>query len=286
MKPRIVDANGSYVVGQMYVKEYKLASPRYPYPVLLWHGGGMSGTQWEATPDGREGWLWHLLSAGFDVIVSDAVERGRSPWRLEPEATGDSLPIYRSKEEAWNLFRIGELGNYSDKAGERIAFPGQQFPVEAFDAFCKQFVPRWLNHGEMERTGYEALLDHVGECVIIGHSQGGGYALRMAQAHPRSVRAVVALEPTGMPQGQITSRAPHMMVWADHFSASAQWRRYRDDAHSYCDRLKDVAPVTVLDLPQEGIQGNSHFMMMDRNSEEVAGLVCEWLLQCSSDFQM
>src|SRR5690606_10033 len=93
---RDVNMNGSYVVGQLYVQEYRLAQPRFPVPILLWHGGGMCGSQWEATPDGRDGWLWNFLSLGFDVLVSDAPERGRSPWLMNPEQSVDS-PIFRSR---------------------------------------------------------------------------------------------------------------------------------------------------------------------------------------------
>ena len=53
--PRPIDMNGSYCAGQLYAQEYRLARPRSPYPVLLWHGGGMTGAQWESTPDGRQG---------------------------------------------------------------------------------------------------------------------------------------------------------------------------------------------------------------------------------------
>src|SRR5690606_30618681 len=82
---RPVDMNGSYAVGQLSVQEYRLAQPRFPFPVLLWHGGGMCGSQWESTPDERAGWLWNFLSMGFDVLVSDGPERGRSPWLMSPE---------------------------------------------------------------------------------------------------------------------------------------------------------------------------------------------------------
>ena len=99
---RPLDMNGSYAVGQMYAMEYRLARPRSPLPVLLWHGGGMTGAQWESTPDGRQGWLWRLLEAGHDVVVCDAVERGRAGWAMFPEIYAEA-PVFRSAEEAWTL---------------------------------------------------------------------------------------------------------------------------------------------------------------------------------------
>ena len=72
--PRRIDPNGACVTGQMYVQAYRQAAPRHPLPVLLWHGGGLTGACWETTPDGRPGWLMWFLEQGFDVLVSDAVE--------------------------------------------------------------------------------------------------------------------------------------------------------------------------------------------------------------------
>ena len=49
------DPNGDYQFGQLYVQHFALASPKAKVPVLLWHGGGLSGVTWETTPDGRAG---------------------------------------------------------------------------------------------------------------------------------------------------------------------------------------------------------------------------------------
>jgi hypothetical protein len=38
-----------------------------------------------------------------------------------------------------------------------------------------------------------------------------------------------------------------------------------------------IATVAATLLPQVGIKGNSHMMMMDRNNAEVAGLIQKWL---------
>jgi len=48
--------DGAHMVGQMYAQHFRLAQPRYPIPIALWHGGGLTGASWETTPDGRAGW--------------------------------------------------------------------------------------------------------------------------------------------------------------------------------------------------------------------------------------
>ena len=135
--PVKIDPNGEFEVEQMYVQFVKLAQPKAKVPLLLWHGGGLSGVTWETKPDGKPGWQQFFLSAGYDTYVSDAVERGRASWARYPEIF-KSEPLFRTKKEAWELFRIGptyEIG------GKRVPFEGQQFPIDAFDQFGKQVFP-------------------------------------------------------------------------------------------------------------------------------------------------
>lgn len=76
----------------MYVQYTELAEPVCPYPILMWHGGGLTGVTWETTPDGREGFDTLFLRHGFNVCVSDAVERGRASWAKFPrDQSGPSL---------------------------------------------------------------------------------------------------------------------------------------------------------------------------------------------------
>src|SRR5215510_16510422 len=74
--PFIIDPNGQFEVEQMYAQYVKLAAPRAKFPLLLMHGGGLTGVTWETTPDGRPGWQMFFLRAGHTVYVTDAVERG------------------------------------------------------------------------------------------------------------------------------------------------------------------------------------------------------------------
>src|SRR5260221_1951883 len=49
------DPNGDFEVGQMYVQYVKLAHPQAKFPLLMVHGGGLSGVTWETKPDGQPG---------------------------------------------------------------------------------------------------------------------------------------------------------------------------------------------------------------------------------------
>ena len=278
---RSIDPNGDHLCGQMYVQAYLQAHPTRRVPLLLWHGGGMTGANWETTPDGRPGWLTHFLRAGFDVYVSDAVERGRAGWARWPDIYAEP-PLHRTLDEGWDMFRIGPREGYASAASERRAHAGQQFPVDEFDTFAAQWVPRWADHEAMTLAAYDALLLQIGPCVVLGHSQGGGFALEAVRRRPHQVAAVVAVEPSGAPQtphAQDLSPLPaHLYVWGDRIADHPIWQRYRANVDAHAAALQAAGGrADVLDLPHEGIRGNSHFPMMDRNSDAVAARVLRWL---------
>src|SRR5689334_19985875 len=74
-----------YMTGQMYV-EYRIpARKTHPYPIIMVHGGTMSGTNYTGTPDGREGWAQYFVRRGYAVYVVDQVGKGRSSyWAPQP----------------------------------------------------------------------------------------------------------------------------------------------------------------------------------------------------------
>ncbi|WP_156909274.1 esterase [Ottowia thiooxydans] len=278
---RGVDPNGDQISGQMYVQAYLQAHPTRRVPLLLWHGGGMTGANWETTPDGRPGWLTFFLRAGFDVYVSDAVERGRAGWSRWPEIYADA-PLHRTLDEGWDMFRIGPRAGYATEQESRQAYADQQFPVTAFNTFAAQWVPRWTDHEAQTLDAYDALLQQVGPCIVLGHSQGGGFALEAVRRRPNAVLGVIVVEPSGAPgaadhQGMAALPA-HLYVWGDHIAEHAVWQRYRANVDAHAMALKAAgARADVCDLPSEGLRGNSHFPMMDLNSDAVAARILRWL---------
>ena len=269
-------ADGDYETGQMYVQYVRLTRPRARYPLLLWHGGGMTGATWETKPDGGAGWQSFFLNAGHDVYVSDAMERGRSGWSRYPEIYPEP-PHFRSKQEAWELFRFGPTGSYP----ERKPFSGQLFPVDSFDQFSRQMVPRWACHDVPTQAAYDALVQRIGPCVVMTHSQSGHFGFTAALHAPDLVRAVIAIEPSGAPAGvdltQLRS-VPHLIVMGDYLRDSAFWSALLPAIESHRAGLHATGGVAdLMDLPSMGIKGNSHFPMMDRNSDQVAGLIKNWM---------
>ena len=284
--PAKVDPNGDFEVEQMYVQYVKLYGPyvRARYPLLMWHGGGLSGVTWETKPDGKPGWQQFFLKAGHDVYVSDAVERGRASWARYPEIFRTE-PFFRTKKEAWELFRIGPADSYATDPAKRRIHPGTQFPVEAFDQFGKQGVPRWATNDASTQAAYDALVQKVCPCVIVVHSQGGNFAFNSALKAPDKIKAVIAVEPSGAPDPAKVNVAPlkavpHLFVWGDYLGEQDLWKRLTPNIERYEAALRAQGGIADrLDLPKLGQRGNSHMLMMDRNSDAIAQLIQDWMNQ-------
>jgi pimeloyl-ACP methyl ester carboxylesterase len=279
MPPIKLDPNGEFVVEQMYVQYVKLAQPKGKVPLLLWHGGGLSGVTWESKPDGKPGWQQFFLNAGYDTYVSDAVERGRASWARFPEIF-KSEPIFRTKKEAWELFRFGPT---YEPGGKRVEFDGQQFPVESLDNFMRQGSPRWLTNDAATQKAYDELVQKICPCVIVVHSQGANFGFNAALNAPDKVKALVAVEPSGSPDPAKVDAAkakgiPLLVVWGDFHDKHAVWQKIRPQPEKWAAAIAAAGgKVDTIDLPKMGIKGNTHMLMMDKNSDDVAKLVHEWI---------
>ncbi len=275
--PAKIDPNGKYQVEQMYVQYFLPQHRKGKLPLLLWHGGGLTGVTYETKPDGTEGWLSYFIRKGWDTYLSDAVERGRSGWTNTFKGDAVFLPF----GDPWERFRIGPPGSWNDDKAKRTTYPGTQFPTDAYEQFMKQGVPRWLTTDDQIVAAYLELVDKVCPCVVMVHSQSGAFGYKVLEARPDKVKALVAVEPTvGGDRNKVASvkATPVLVVYGDNAKDHPRWSRIRQGGVDYAGVLKAAGGhIDIVDLPDIGIKGNSHMIMMDSNSDAVAGLVQKWL---------
>lgn len=274
------DPNGTHWTRQMYVQYTELAEPKTLCPILMWHGGGLTGVTWETTPDGREGWDTLFLRMGFDVYVSDAVERGRASWAMFP-AVNPTPPVFHAYEPRWLNLKMGAV--YPEP------YEGQRFPVQYYDQLMMQSVPRWLTSDEWTQAAYERYLERLQETkegvIIMAHSQGCTFALNAARKFPDFVKALVLVECVSYPEGDIgcLKDIPQLYVYGDFMEPDREpvhsWVAYvRNNAALWRQRLDAAgADYGWLSLPEQGVRGNSHMLMMDNNNAEIAERIRQWL---------
>lgn len=266
-------------------------------PIVYLHGYGQSRMGWMTTPDGREGWSDIFLKNGHSAFLVDQPRRGEAG--STAAMTADNIDTwsedskeYMPGDQAWYThFRIGRV------APER--YEGSQFPEgeEAQNQFFRQMTPNMGSYdeavdaaalGEVMNDVYEMTGD---KAIYITHSQGGRVGWSTPMEH---VSAIVAIEPGGTPeigsenyQKLLDAEIPIVIYFGDYIDNGPQdiqstgfWKDVKDAAFEFAEAYNaDGGDCTVVDLPKEGITGNSHFMFQEMNNQEIAEHIENWLAE-------
>lgn len=285
---------GHITINQMYVRYMVPQGGDGNVRVVMVHGATLTGKTWETTPDGRMGWDEYFVRKGHSVYVPDQVGRGRSGFnqaifnnvRAGSVASAKQSEWLRfSDEGAWPNFRFGA------KAG--VPFTDGQFPINAVDELAKQAVPD-MNRGLPTPTPtIKALADLAAQlkgAVLMGHSQSGSFPLEAALIDPTVTKGLVLVEPGSCPPGytddQIKKLAtvPLLVIFGDHrdnptgLPTLPTWQARFEACQALIGRLTAAGgQAQMLDPTARGIRGNSHMMMQDKNSLQIADLILQWL---------
>ncbi len=287
---------GHIAVNQMYVRYMVPQGADGNVPVVMVHGATLTGKSWETTPDGRMGWDEYFVRKGHPVYVPDQVGRGRSGFnqavfnnaRAGTTPAG-TLPVFLrfSDESVWPNFRFGS------KPG--APFPDSQFPVNAVDELAKQGVPDVSFGGGVPTPNptLKALADLAGQvsgAVLMGHSQSGSFPLEAALLNPAAAKGLVLVEPGRCPdtyteqQVKTLATVPILIVFGDHRDTPTgiptlpTWQGRFEACQAMIGRLtKAGGQAEMLAPPDRGIRGNSHMIMQDKNSLQIADLILQWI---------
>ncbi len=284
---------GHITVNQMYVRYMVPQGGDGNVPVVMLHGATLTGKSWETTPDGRMGWDEYFVRKGHPVYVPDQVGRGRSGFnqaamndvRAGTAPVGNLPPWLRfSDEVVWPNFRFGA------KPGE--PFADSQFPVAAVGELSKQAVPDISLGFPRTNPNWKALADLADQlkgAVLMGHSQSGSFPLEAALLNPTAAKGLVLVEPGRCPEytaEQIKTLAtvPILIVFGDHrdtatgLSTLPTWQQRFEMCQAMIGRLKGAGGrAEMLAPPERGIRGNSHMIMQDKNSLQIADLILQWI---------
>jgi len=220
---------GSPTVGHMYVEFQLPEKLAHPYPVVMIHGGGQTGTNFTGTPDGREGWAQYFLRRGYAVYVVDQVARGRAAQWSHANGPVSGSNLQRLEQR----FVAPEKFNLWPQAHMHSQWPGKGEPGDStFDQFYASQFPSLVDfplQQSLNTTAAVALLDRIGPAVVLIHSQSGAFAWPIADARPNLVKAIVAVEPNGPPAHDVD------------FKGAPDW--FADNAHLKAYGLVDI-PLT------------------------------------------
>jgi len=279
---------------------------RHQTPVVMLPGHGLTSYIYLSTPDGRAGWAQNFARHGYAVYVMDPPNYAVSGFDLRPfedvrsgSAAPETLPgmMRWSNEAAWRDWGIGlEPGQ---------PFEDTKFPYEYLDQLLASYTTV-ISSGEGGAVGVQkgkrsggvgkgdrfgsalktkaltVLLEQIGPAILVVHSAAGAVGTEILQRRQELLKALIMIEPVGCPTDRAEVNAlfadvPILVVFGDHFDVRRMQGRY--EACQETVRLVEEASgrSKMLHLPSLGISGNTHLLMLDRNSREIAARVINWL---------
>jgi hypothetical protein len=282
--------SGNITVDQMYVQYQIPEGADSHVPVIMVHGCCLSSKSYETTPDGRMGWNEYFLRKHRAVYLPDQVSRARSGFdatifneiKLGKRPPSDMPEIRTATSDiAWLGFRFGPA------VGK--AFPDEQFPVETMEEFGKQVIPD-LNGGlpsvNPTWTNLSGLAIKLKGAVLLGHSESGFFPEQAALINPKDIKALITIESlcNALTPEQISKLAkiPTLVVFGDHITdvpnSPINWKERFESCGKFVEQVNAAGgDATMMHLPKYGQFGNSHMLMQDKNSNQVADLILKWI---------
>jgi hypothetical protein len=131
---------------------------------------------------------------------------------------------------------------------------------------------------------------HLESAVLISHSQSGFFPMQAALINPDGIAGIVSLEPGYCPtdlapdQLRILAQIPMLFIFGDYLEIQTgidhSWQRACEQCESFSKNINEAGGnATVIRLAGEGIRGNSHMLMQDKNHLEIADRIMAWMDQ-------
>ena len=292
--------------------EYFIPEERNPAgpPVILTHNY-FGANAWLTNVDGNEGWAQHLVRRGFPVFVVDPPGTGRAGFNVD-DIDKDARVIEGAfptdegfwpgqESSAWSAWNMGPQWGVE---GDGVV-QGNQMPTD--EGALRRLLGTLTPNLPVPETVLDATFIDVLETVnrmegpagFVGWSMGGGMGQRLALRRPDLFRCLVLLDGySGEPRfpepdnwfdnGPISAADNLAAVLADNripllnLNSAAGHHSNTGNAGRLGTTLTErVAQLSGhaadIWLPDAGIHGNGHMMFFERNSDEIAGLLADWL---------
>jgi pimeloyl-ACP methyl ester carboxylesterase len=334
---KLVTVNSREVMGGQAFVEFQIPVQKtQAYPIVIIPGAAQTATNFNGTPDGREGWAQFFLRRGYAVYIVEQPGRGRSGY--QPESDGPQA--YPNVKNVEDRFTAPERAMLWPQARLHAQWPGTGVAGDPiFDQFYASQVP-FMQKPELtqaaNRDAGVALLDKIGPAIVLTHSQSGPYGWALLDARPNLVKALAQVEPTFPPVHDVDfigapdyfrdglvarpwGLAAIPLTYAPAVNNPSQLIFIQEDKPDAPDLMRcwlqkepvrqlptlQKAPIVIvtgeasfhapyehctikyleqagvrptwMELGRQGVHGNGHMMMLEKNSNQIADLILQWL---------
>lgn len=287
---------------KMYYEKLTPSVKEHDESIVLIHGGAHTGSCFKTTPDGREGWAYYFMEKGFEVYIPDWPGCGRSGYipvekingklvvaglaRLIKKTSGKVILVTHSMSGpyGWKLAEIcnenvvkvigvapGPMGNIQ-KISEVVKESSQELTIS--------FLGREFN---LSLTSpFVCSEDFVNRKMIGENSKF--FPRENAKNYFSSIQTI----------------APYLLY--ERFNIKGSQLKIDDVSKLKKTKFVVITGTADLDHPREldeqiitflrengieadfiylgdrNIDGNGHMYMLEKNSSEIANIMCDWIL--------
>jgi pimeloyl-ACP methyl ester carboxylesterase len=268
-------------------------------PMVLVCGGGHTGACYLATVDGRPGWAQAFVRAGYKVVVPDWPGVGRSGYIPLDDLTGDLVveglgKVVRSLGQPAIVMTHSMSGAYGWKLienyGQHIAklvaiAPGPPGNIQAVSDIASETADTVVVRGSTtmtinlkqpvvsDRNFVEVKL--VGKSTQFPREHIGVYASSLTPIPPRLLYQRRNIRGSQLKVSDLSNyRGKRILV----MTGTADIDHPRELDGAIVEWLnQNGAKADFLYLGDHGIEGNGHMMMLEKNSDVLAGQVLSWI---------
>ena len=268
-------------------------------PIFMWHSTHVK--TWESNPSfmgGHQAFQDIFLRRNWGVYIFDPPRQGQASYGcFAPDYVSDwSQPGQDRSFISWRLGTWVPGGPYTFFPGSRMAPLGG---AELIDQILRARYPdneHVPGAYEVQVAAVVKLLDKTGPAILFTHS-GSGRPGWMTAIASRKVAAIVDFEasvyafPTGQaPPGSTgqmevpladflkLTKIPIVVIHGDFLDRVPSGPPRLSNSLAFVEAVNNHGGnAKVIVLPDIGIHGNSHVMMLEENNVQIADIVSKWL---------
>jgi pimeloyl-ACP methyl ester carboxylesterase len=159
---------------------------------------------------------------------------------------------------------------------------GDQFPLDHVNDYLKEIQPAYrdANANPNLQGDLEALIDKIGPCILLGWSTGTGNVMVAATSTPArlaNVKGLIGIEgypgtAGNRPPDALAAKIPFLGLNGDNLDPAP--------FEAYAALLRSLGgDATSIHLPDIGLFGNGHTMAIEKNDEQIADVIENWIGQ-------
>lgn len=262
-------------------------------PIIMIPSTGLTDYIFTETPDGRDSWADIFSKFGHDVYVYN------NPSLLIHDGIDYSAIMkYSTKLNKEKMWVNWGMGNKYNTPQDNV-----RYPVKHYDSLTTS-LPYYTSYGFLEPKNeaytpikkdstntvlhfkigdliyienLKTLINKVKNCILLVHASSSTPVFDYINSKNDSnhIKGIITIEPKTTPNKDVilNKNLPLLAIYSNYTNANK--KENIEQLVNYVN-LKN-GKARLIDLPANGINGNTHLLMQDNNNGLIASIIMEWI---------